>query len=692
MKSKSLILLFGLIFTMWTPIKAQTHKPSVLSSAGTSVTVGNLQVSWTLGETFTQTLTGGSNALTQGFQQVFPSLELNTLGFTSLLCAGKSYSVSYTAILVKNSGNVFTVQLSNATGSFASPVSVGTLASTSSGTIPILIPANTTPGTAYRIRIVSSSPALTSKDNGTNLSIFASPNLTSLDPAQGAISSNILLLGTGLSNVTAVKFNALTTTFKVNSANQITAVVPTGATNGYVVVINSNGCSDTITGFQVVNQVCATPTASPVPGTYGPPPSITLTTTTSGATIYYTTNGTLPGPDNAASKIYTAPFQIAVASATVKARAFKNGFVQSAPFSGVYNVTNICGAITITPGTGNYFGSTLITMTCPTAGATIYYSTTGNVPVPGTTFTKVYTSPFYVNSSVSIRAYATKTDFVQGPTALANLTISTLGVLPNVVFTPPAGTYLNSQTIALSCTEPGTTIYYTTNGNAPLPGTGYTLTYTGPFTQFSSGTIKAFASKLGYTNGAVGTAVYTITNPAVVATPVFSPLPGACGNPCPVTISCATPGAAIWYTTTGNTPDPASPISRLYSTPVLLTATRTVKAKAFLTGYLSSATASGIFTITPGREAVAEEEMEPMEGELSIYPNPSSGSATLTGLPEEGTVTIRIWNSEGKQVATMDHTPSGKTTELDLRNFASGLYQVEVLWEGIRKQVRLIKN
>jgi uncharacterized protein (TIGR02145 family) len=524
------------------------------------------------------------------------------------------------------------------------------------------------------------------------ITLVGGPDLTSLDPAQGAISSSILLLGTGLSNVTTVKFNELTTTFKVNSANQITAAVPAGATNGYVVVINSNGCSDTITGFQVVNQVCATPTASPVPGTYGPPPSITLTTTTSGATIYYTTNGTLPGPDNAASRIYTVPFQIAVASATVKARAFKNGFVQSAPFSGVYNVTNICGAITITPGTGTYFGSTLVTMTCPTVGATIYYSTSGNVPVPGTTFTKVYTSPFYVNSSVSIRAYATKTDFVQGPTALANLTISTLGVLPNVVFTPPAGTYLNSQSIALSCTEPGTTIYYTTNGNAPLPGTGYTLTYTGPFTQFSSGTIKAFASKLGYTNGAVGTAVYTITNPAIVATPVFSPLPGACGNPCPVTITCTTPGAAIWYTTTGNTPDPASPISRLYSTPVSLTTTTTLKAKAFLTGYLSSATATGIFTITPGREAVAEEEMEPTEGELSIYPNPSSGSATLTGLPEEGRVTIRIWNSEGKQVSSMDRTPSGKTTELDLRNFASGLYQIEVLWEGSRKQVRMIKN
>jgi hypothetical protein len=34
----------------------------------------------------------------------------------------------------------------------------------------------------------------------------------------------------------------------------------------------------------------------------------------------------------------------------------------------------------------------------------------------------------------------------------------------------------------------GTTIYYTTNGNTPVPGTAFTQTYTGPITQFASGT------------------------------------------------------------------------------------------------------------------------------------------------------------------------------------------------------------
>ena len=39
---------------------------------------------------------------------------------------------------------------------------------------------------------------------------------------------------------------------------------------------------------------CATPTFSPAAGTYGSAQSVTITTTTSGATIRYTTNGTTP--------------------------------------------------------------------------------------------------------------------------------------------------------------------------------------------------------------------------------------------------------------------------------------------------------------------------------------------------------------------------------------------------------------
>ncbi len=59
-------------------------------------------------------------------------------------------------------GNNYIAQLSDATGSFVSPINIGSLASTSNfGTINITIPANTNGGPAYRIRVISTNPSTT---------------------------------------------------------------------------------------------------------------------------------------------------------------------------------------------------------------------------------------------------------------------------------------------------------------------------------------------------------------------------------------------------------------------------------------------------------------------------------------------------------------------------------------------------
>lgn len=103
------------------------------------------------------------------------TITTGNLGQTNL-CACNTYTISYTATGTFTLGNAFTAQLSNAAGSFASPVLIGTLASTSnSGTISITIPCNTPNGTQYRIRVVGSNPVTTGSDNGTNLNISSNP-------------------------------------------------------------------------------------------------------------------------------------------------------------------------------------------------------------------------------------------------------------------------------------------------------------------------------------------------------------------------------------------------------------------------------------------------------------------------------------------------------------------------------------
>lgn len=92
------------------------------------------------------------------------------------LCPCNTYQVSFTSTGTFLAGNIYTAQLSNASGSFASPVNIGTLNSTSnSGTIAATIPCLTPSGSQYRIRVISSNPSTTGTDNGFDLSITSNP-------------------------------------------------------------------------------------------------------------------------------------------------------------------------------------------------------------------------------------------------------------------------------------------------------------------------------------------------------------------------------------------------------------------------------------------------------------------------------------------------------------------------------------
>mgnify|MGYP003575611515 CR=1 FL=1 len=64
-------------------------------------------------------------------------------------------------------GNVFTMQLSDATGNFATPTTIGTYNSFYATFVNGTIPANTPVGNGYKIRIISSAPVTTSAESGT---------------------------------------------------------------------------------------------------------------------------------------------------------------------------------------------------------------------------------------------------------------------------------------------------------------------------------------------------------------------------------------------------------------------------------------------------------------------------------------------------------------------------------------------
>ena len=145
--------------------------------------------------------------------------------------------------------------------------------------------------------------------------------------------------------------------------------------------------------------------------------------------------------------------------------------------------------------------------------------------------------------------------------------------------------------------QPGGTFYYTTNGTTPT--TSSTL-YTGPITVNVTETIEAIAVESGYTNSPVSSMLYSIA--PVLPAPTFSVAAGTYATPQSVTISDATAGATIHYTTNGTTPTTSSSV---YSGPITVSATETLEAIAVESGDCNSPAAAAAYTISGNASTAA---------------------------------------------------------------------------------------
>jgi N-acetylneuraminic acid mutarotase len=156
---------------------------------------------------------------------------------------------------------------------------------------------------------------------------------------------------------------------------------------------------------------------------------------------------------------------------------------------------------------------------------------------------------------------------------------------------PASGTYTTAPTVTISDATPGAVIYYTTDGSVP---TSSSTKYIGPITVSSTQTIHAIATAANYAGSAVASAMYTIQLTA--AQPAFAPAAGTYTTAQTVTMSDATPGAVIYYTTNGSVPTSSS---AKYIGPITVSSTETIHAIAAANSYNNSAVASATYTIQP---------------------------------------------------------------------------------------------
>ena len=325
-----------------------------------------------------------------------------------------------------------------------------------------------------------------------------------------------------------------------------------------------------------------TPTFSPSPTTtYHSPQVVTISDSMTGATIYYSTDGSTP---TKSSLVYSTPITI-LTTTTIHALATHAGIPQSNVASATYSIVlPTAPAPTFSP-TPSTFSTPQSVKLSNTLNLPMYYTTDGSTPTAAST---PYSVPIVVSQNTTINAitaaYAYLTSSVSSGTYLIQAPLPT--------FSPSSGTYYTTQTVTISDAVSGATIYYTTNGTGP---TTSSTSCSNPckLPVSATTTFKAIASGGGFTASNVAVATYTIA----ASNPTFSPGAGTYySTPVSVTISDATSGVTIYYTTDGSFPSTSSPSC---SSPCSLTVsiTTTIRAIAAGNGISQSGTSVAVYTI-----------------------------------------------------------------------------------------------
>ncbi len=331
----------------------------------------------------------------------------------------------------------------------------------------------------------------------------------------------------------------------------------------------------------VINGAVSPPSFSVAAGSYGPAQTVVLASTTTGALLYYTTDGSTP---SASSTPYSGPVSVST-SQTVRAIATKQDYIDSTVSSATYTINGTVATPTFSVAAGAYGPAQTVAISTTTNGATIHYTVDGSTP---TTSSAVYSSALTVSSSQTVRAIGVKQYFSNSSVASAAYTINGSAAAPT--FSVAAGAYGPSQSVVLSSATAGASIRYTLDGSTPT--TSSTL-YTSAISVATSLTIRAIAIQTAYINSSVSSATYTING--AVATPTFSVAQGAYSTARSVTIATTTPSATIYYTTNNTTPTTSSTV---YTGPVTISATTTLRAMATRANFSNSGFQAAIYTIT----------------------------------------------------------------------------------------------
>jgi hypothetical protein len=366
-----------------------------------------------------------------------------------------------------------------------------------------------------------------------------------------------------------------------------------------------------------ISSQSSAPTLTPGPGTYSAPQTVTIVAAT-GTTISYTTDTTTPTETHGTQVSGSAQVLVS-ASGTIKAIAYGGGYADSAVVSGDYTIepgtdpplskeyvymgerviaientaqSNTVSAPAFNPPGSTYTAAQTVTVTCPTQGSLVSYTTDQSTPT-STHGTQVSCGTnIAVGTSQTLKAVAYEAGWTTSSVATATFNL----VVTAPVFSPPnGGTFTSAQSLQITCPTPNSSIMYTTNSSTPSALNGIPLTCGTTITVNGSETVQAIALVYGWTPSPVVSAAYTIMG--TVAPPVFTPNGGTFTQATQLTMTCPTSGASIWYTTNSTIPSSTNGYPLGCGQSITVSSSETVNAVAYETGWVTSTMTSAVFTI-----------------------------------------------------------------------------------------------
>lgn len=362
----------------------------------------------------------------------------------------------------------------------------------------------------------------------------------------------------------------------------------------------------------------ATPSFNPPGDTYAAPQDVKITSTTPGAVIYYTVDGTKP---NVSSAKYAAPISIAKTT-TVKAMALAPGFLPSEIASATYTIEIPSGTVLpveFTPAAGTYENDQTVALTTGTGGATICYTLDGSAPAcdaptatcGGSSATYSGSAPVLINTTGrAIRAIACKTGFTTSAVTTATYTLTAAAAK----FSPSGGTFDGPIALTATLATAGATVRYTIDGTNPDCTTIGATFISGALTISSNTTLKAITCKPGYNPSVPQTIDYNFRH----GRPTIDPASGERTNQTSATMTAVTPppgvtDAITCFTTDAtkaptcvtSSPPTCGTDSTKYASPLSLDKATTIRAVSCSSRTLQSPEATVSYTFKVAKPTIA---------------------------------------------------------------------------------------